>query len=72
MRLHHLEDPRISYEKAGKDLILKCEKPALGVNIRVNDENYSGENFFALFPGKEKIIKDIEGEISIKSMFDYL
>ena len=72
LRLHHLEDPRISYEKAGKNLILKCEKPALGVNIRVNDENYSGENFFALFPGREKIIQNIEGELSLKSMFNYL
>lgn len=72
LRLHRPPDPKISYERAGKNLILKCEKPALGVNIRIDDENYPGENFFVLFPGREKVMKEVEGEISLKSMFDYL
>jgi len=72
LRKNKLNDPKITYKKDGNNLILSCEKPALGVNVKVNGENYSQDNFFALFPSYPKVLNNIEGEISIKSTFDYL
>ncbi len=72
LRKNKLNDPKITYKKEGNNLILSCEKPALGVNVKVNGENYSQENFFALFPSYPKVLNNIEGEITIKSAFDYL
>jgi len=72
LRKNKLNDPKITYKKEGNNLILSCEKPALGVNVKVKGETYSQENFFALFPSYPKVLNNIEGEISIKSAFDYL
>lgn len=72
LRKNKLNDPKITYEKEGNNLILSCEKPALGVNVKVKGENYSQDNFFALFPSYPKVLNNIEGEINIKSAFDYL
>ncbi|KUK15179.1 MAG: Glycoside hydrolase family 2 sugar binding [Petrotoga mobilis] len=72
LRKNKLNDPKITFRKDGNSLILSCEKPALGVNVKVNGENYSQDNFFALFPSYPKVLNNVEGEISIKSTFDYL
>lgn len=72
LRINRLDDPEIFYKKDGDSLILECKKPALGVNIRVDGENYTEDNFFALFPNNQRILKNVEGEVSIKSAYDFI
>jgi beta-mannosidase len=72
LRINKLDNPHITYKVEGRNLILKTQKPAIGVNVRVDGENYSGDNFFSLFPGKTKILKNVEGEVFVKSAFDFL
>ncbi|PNR95931.1 glycoside hydrolase [Petrotoga sp. 9PWA.NaAc.5.4] len=72
LRINKLKDPMITINKEGNDLILNCEKPALGVNIRVNEENYIDDNFFTLFPSNSKTLTNIKGDITIKSTYDFL
>jgi len=72
LRINRLNDPEIFYKKDGDSLILECKKPALGVNIRVDGENYTEDNFFALFPNNSRILKKVEGEVSIKSAYDFI
>ncbi|RAO99715.1 glycosyl hydrolase family 2 [Petrotoga sp. 9PW.55.5.1] len=72
LRINRLNDPEIFYKKDGDSLILECKKPALGVNIRVDGENFTEDNFFALFPNNSRILKNVVGEISIKSAYDFI
>src|SRR5690606_29867453 len=40
LRINKLDNPHITYKVEGRNLILKTQKPAIGVNVRVDGENY--------------------------------
>ena len=50
----------------------KTEDMFIEYRFPIKEYLKEGENLFVLFPGREKIIQNIEGELSLKSMFNYL
>ena len=67
-----LPDPKISFEKDGSSLKIKCENVAYGVVIRTNEDVVLSDNFFPLVPSREKIVENVKGDFEILSMYDFL
>lgn len=67
-----LTDPKISYEKDGDLLRIKCENIAYGVVIHTKQDVVPSDNFFTLVPLREKLVKNVKGDFEISSIYDYL
>ncbi len=67
-----LSDPKISYEKVGDSLKIKCENIAYGVVIHTEEDVVLSDNFFTLVPSQEKFVKNVKGNFEISSIYDYL
>lgn len=66
-----LPDPKISYERDGDTLKLKCENPAYAIAVRTQEDAILSDNFFSLSPSMEKIVKNVKGDFELLSMYDY-
>ena len=74
----NLQDPEISWQINGGQLIIKAQKPALWAWISLDSDLPLSDNFFHLIPGKEKVIslpedwdqKNTAHAIKISSLWD--
>ncbi len=66
-----LPDPKISYERDGDTLKIRCKNPAYVVTIRTQKDVVLSDNFFSLSPSMEKTVKNVKGDFELLSMYDY-